>query len=172
VERKFALHFDGLKTKVGDLEFEGFEASIAAATGIPNTGERCFKSMTLNVSFSKDFLRSNYQIDDLSKGVPRSHLVEYFDKMLKIIQRFFTCEGSFNMLYQYHIRILLHFTGKYEMNIPLYLLRSMGNMFDRVQSKSKVVDTSVFHSVLIRMLVLEELKRSIHWEPFIVSADK
>jgi hypothetical protein len=171
VARQFASHFDGLKTKVGDLEFEVSEASISAATGIPITGEKWFKSMALNASFSKDFLKPEYQTDNLSKGVPRSHLVEEFDKMLKIIQRYFTCEGRFNTLYQYHIRLLLHFTGKDEMNIPFYLLRSIGKMSDRVQSKSKAVDTSIFHSGLIRMLVSEELrKRNISWEQFIVSS--
>jgi hypothetical protein len=121
--------------------------------------------MNLNNAFSKDFLKSDYQTYNLSKGVPRSHLVEYFDKMLKIIQIYFTCEGRFNMLYQYHISLLLHFTGKDEMNVPFYLLRSMGNMSDRVQDKSKAMDTSVFHSGLIRMLVMEELKkRNIPWE--------
>ena len=44
-------------------------------------------------------------------------------------------------------------------------------MYDRVQAKSKVVDTSVVHSGLIRMLVMEELnKRSIPWEQFIASS--
>jgi len=44
-------------------------------------------------------------------------------------------------------------------------------MFDRVQAKSKVVDTSVFHCGLIRMIVMEELKkRKISWENFTVSA--
>jgi hypothetical protein len=91
--------------------------------------------------------------------------------MLKIIQRYFTCEGRFKTLYWYHIRLLLHFTGKYEMNIPLYLLRSMGKISDRVQSKSKVVDTSFFHCRLIRMLVSEELrKRNITWEQSIFSS--
>jgi len=33
-------------------------------------------------------------------------------------------------------------------------------MSDRVQAKSKKVDTSVFHSDLIKMLVLEELKKT------------
>jgi hypothetical protein len=57
------------------------------------------------------------------------------------------------------------------MNIPFYLLRSIGKMSDRVQSKSKAVDTSIFHSGLIRMLVSEELrKRNISWEQFIVSS--
>jgi hypothetical protein len=171
VARKFSLHFDGLKTKVGDLEFEVSETSISAATGIPITGENWFKSMALDAAFSKDFLKPEYQTDNLSKGVPRSHLVGEFDKMLRIIQRYFTCEGRFNTLYQYHIRLLLHFTGKVEMNIPFYLLRSIGKMSDRVQSKSKAVDTSIFHSGLIRMLVSEELrKRNISWEHFIASS--
>jgi hypothetical protein len=172
VAREFSLNFDGTKTKVGTLELEVSEATIAAATEIPNTGERWFKSMTLNAAFSKDFLKPDHQKDNLSKGVPRSHLVEGFDKMLKVIQRYFTCEGRFNMIYQYHIRLLLHFTGKDLMNIPFYLFRSMGKMVDRVQAKSKAVDTSVFHSGLIRMLVMEELKKiNLTWEQFIVSAN-
>jgi len=60
VARQFASHLDGLKTKVGDLEFEVFEASIVETTWIPNTWERWFKSMTLNASFSKEFLKTDY----------------------------------------------------------------------------------------------------------------
>jgi hypothetical protein len=44
-------------------------------------------------------------------------------------------------------------------------------MADRVQDKSKEVDTSVFHLGLIKMLMMEELKKkSIDWEKFIASA--
>jgi hypothetical protein len=147
------------------------ETSISAATGIPITGESWFKSMALDAAYAKDFLKPEYQADNLSKGVPRNHLIEQFDKILRIIQRYFTCEGRFNTLYQYHIRLLLHFTGKMEMNIPYYLLRSIGKMSDRVQSKSKVVDTSIFHSGLIRMLVSEEMgKKDISWEHFIIAS--
>jgi len=39
------------------------------------------------------------------------------------------------------------------------LLRSMGKMYDRVQSKSKALETCFFHVGLIRMLVLEELRK-------------
>jgi hypothetical protein len=98
--------------------------------------------------------------------VPRSHLFEGFENMLKVIQRIF------NMIYQYHIRLLLNFTRKDLMNIPFYLFRSMGKMVDRVQYKSKAMDTSVFHSGLIRMMVMEELKKTnIAWEQFIASAN-
>jgi len=33
VARQFALHFDGIKTKVGNLDFEVSEASIATTLG-------------------------------------------------------------------------------------------------------------------------------------------
>jgi hypothetical protein len=127
--------------------------------------------MALNASYAKYFLKPEHQADDLAKGVPRNHLIEKFDRILRIIQRYFTCDGRFNTLYQYHIRLMLHFTGKIEMNIPYYLLRSIGKMSDRVQSKSKVVDTSIFHFGLIRMLVSEELgKKYISWEHFVISS--
>jgi hypothetical protein len=171
VAKQFALNFSGTKTKVGMLEFEVSEHSISVATEIPDCGEKWFKSMSLNSSFSKEFFKPEYQGDNLSKGVPRSHMLEYFDKMLRVIQRYFTCEGRFNMVYQYHIRLLLHFTGKESMNLPFYLFRSIGKMSDRVQAKSKQVDTSVFHSGLIKMLVLEELKKTnTDWENFLAAS--
>jgi hypothetical protein len=111
--------------------------------------------MALNATYAKEFLKLEHQAGNLSKAVSRNHLIEQFDKILRIIQRYFTCEGRFNTLYQYHIRLLLHFTGKIEINIPYYFLRSIGKMSDRIQSKSKDVDTSIFHSRLIRMLVFE-----------------
>jgi hypothetical protein len=156
----FFLNFYGTKTKVGTLEMEVSKTTIATTTKLPNTDERWFKSMTLNVDFSKEFLKPKHRGDKLYKGVPRSHLVEGFDKMLKVIQRYFSCEGRFNMIYQYHIRLLLHFISKDPMNIPFYLFWSMGKMDDRVQDKSKDVDISFFHSWLIRMLVMEELKKT------------
>jgi hypothetical protein len=171
VTRQFALHFDALKTKVGDLEFEVTEASISAATGIAITDEKSFKSMALNAAYAKDFLKPEHQAGNLSKGVPRNHLIEQFDKILRIIQRYFTCEGRLYTLYQYHIRLLLHFTSKIEINVPYYFLRSISKMSDRIQSKSKDVDTSIFHSGLIRMLLSEELgKKDISWEHFVISS--
>jgi hypothetical protein len=59
------------------------------------------------------------------------------------------------MVYQYHIILPLHFTRKESMNLPFYLLRSIDKMSNRVQAKSKQVDTNFFHSGLIKMLVLE-----------------
>jgi hypothetical protein len=75
-------------------------------------------------------------------------------------------------LYQYHIRLLLHFTGKVEMNVPYYLLRSIGKMSYMIQAKYKDVDSSLLHFGLIKMLVSEELgKKEISWEHFMVTSN-
>jgi hypothetical protein len=162
---EFALNFNGTKTKVGMLEFDVLDHSIFVAIEIHKSGENWFKVMSLNTTFSKEFLKPEYQDDNFSKGVPRSHILEFFDKMLRVIQRYFTCEWRFNMVYQYHIRMLLHFIGKEAMNLPFYLFRSIGKMYDMVQANSKQVDTIVFHSGLIKMLVMEELKNTnMDWE--------
>jgi hypothetical protein len=108
VTRRFALHFDGRRTKVGDLEFEVIEASISAAIRIPFTNEKWFKAMALSSAYAKYFLKPEHQASDLSKGVTRNQLIEQFDRILKIIQIYFTCEGRFNTLYQDHIRLMLH----------------------------------------------------------------
>jgi hypothetical protein len=171
VAKQFALNFDGKKTRVGDLEFEVTEASISSATGIPILEENWFKAMVLSSPFVKDIFNLEYQANDLSKNVSKNQLIDQFDRMLKIIQRYFSCERRFNTLYHYHIRLLLHFTGKVQMNIPYYLLRSIGKMADRVQAKSKDMESSLFHSGLIRMLVSKELgKKEISWENFLVSS--
>jgi hypothetical protein len=171
VAREFALNFNGTKTKVGRLEFYVLDNSISIATKIPNSGENWCKDISLNDSLSKEFLKPEYQEDNLSKGVPRSHMLEGFDKMLKVIHRYFTYEGRFNMLYQYHVRLLLHFTEKEAMNLPFYLFRSIGKMSDRFQSKSKKVDASVFHSGLNKMLVMEDLINTNNdWETFFTSS--
>ena len=96
---EFSLSFYGTKTKVRTLELEVSEENIVVATKIPNTGEIWFKSMNLNATFSKEFLKPEYQGDHLSKGVPRSHMTEGFDKMLRVIKRYVTCEGRFKMIY-------------------------------------------------------------------------
>jgi hypothetical protein len=85
VAKEFALHFDGRKTKVGELEFEVTETSISAATGIPITGEKWFKAMVLSSPFIKYIFKPEYRANELSKSMTRNQLIEQFDRILKII---------------------------------------------------------------------------------------
>jgi hypothetical protein len=59
-------------------------------------------------------------------------MLDHYDNFLHVIQRYFTCEGHFNIVCQYHIRILIHFTGKKALNFPFFLYMIFGNMSDKV----------------------------------------
>lgn len=95
----------------------------------------------------------------MTMGIPKNFLKENYSKMLMVIQKYFTCEGRFHMVYQYHFRLLLHFIDKQSLDIPFYLFKSLGNMDVRVQAKPDVSSTSIFHHGLIKLLVIEELNR-------------
>jgi hypothetical protein len=51
VEKQFSLNFEGTKTKVGSLEIQVSEQTIASTTGIPMQGERWFKGTPLDASY-------------------------------------------------------------------------------------------------------------------------
>jgi len=68
----------------------------------------------------------------------------------------------------YHIKLLMHFTGKKALNLPYYLCRSLRKIVDKVQAKSKQVEPSLFHFSLIKLLVLEEVKKTYReWSYFL-----
>ena len=81
-----------------------------------------------------------------------------FSKFLLIIQKYFTCEGRYHMVYSYHLRLLLHFVGKRSLDLPFYLYKSLAKMSNKAQVKTKGNENSLFHHGLIKLLVLEELK--------------
>ena len=63
------------------------------------------------------------------------------------------------MIYQYHFRLLLHFTGKKLLYLPFFLFRSLGKMSDNIQARLESSETSIFHHGLMKLQVLEELKK-------------
>jgi hypothetical protein len=67
--------------------------------------------------------------------IPREYLLEPYEKMLRVIQRYFSCEGRFDRVYQYHIRLLMHFIGKSPLKLPFYLYRSLGKMAEKSPSQ-------------------------------------
>ena len=60
--------------------------NITSSIELPNTREIWFTSINLNASFSNEFFKLEYQGDNLSKVVPMNHMIEGFDKMLRVIQ--------------------------------------------------------------------------------------
>jgi hypothetical protein len=89
-----------------------------------------------------------------------------------VVQCYFTCEGRFDRVYLYHIRLLMHFTGKNPLNLPFYLYKSLGKMADMVQARVDQLKSSLFHFSLVKLLVVEELKKSNRdWDSFLTSTN-
>jgi len=107
--------------------------TIVVATEIQAQGEKWFKGMPLDsILLYTDFLNPKYKKNSFGTTIPRECILEHYEKLLRLIQRYFTCESIFDRVYQYHIRILMHFTGKKPLNFPFYLYKILGKMPDIV----------------------------------------
>jgi hypothetical protein len=96
---------------------------------------------------------------NLVKGIPGQWLLEAYDKLLLIIQRYFTCEGRYSKVLQYHFKLLLHFTGKIEIDLAYFLFMSLQRMILLAQKKPDKLEKAIFHHSLIKLIVTEQLKK-------------
>jgi hypothetical protein len=92
---------------------------------------------------------------DLVNVVPRKWLLEEYDKLVFIIQFFFTFEGRYNWILQYHFKLLLHFTGKKEIDLPYFLFMILQRIVSFAQRKPNKLQKSIFHHALIKLIVIE-----------------
>jgi hypothetical protein len=92
VAQDFSQTFDGTKAKIGDLQLEVSEDSIAEATGLSQEGDRWFKNLKFEgipwhlLMVSK---RSRYDV----KGTPIVLFKPRWHGLLLILKQFVTCEG-------------------------------------------------------------------------------
>jgi hypothetical protein len=161
-EKEFALSFNGIGDKMGNIQFHVSEDIIVVATEIPSRGEQWFKGMQLDLSYCHEFVKPEFRNTDFGATIPRELILENHSNFLRVIQRFFTCEERFTRVYQYHIRLLMHFTSRKPLNLPYYLFRSLDKMDDKVQVRKYQGEPSLFHFSFINLLVLEELRKRNH----------
>jgi hypothetical protein len=115
--------------------------------------------MPLDPSFYIDFLKPKYRKHKIGATIPREYVLDPYEKILRVIHKYFTFEDWFDRLYQYHTRILTHFITKIPLNFPLYLYRSMGEMVDKVHAKANQLKSILFHFSLVKLLVVEEIRK-------------
>ena len=126
------------------------------------------KGIKFTMQDCKEFIKKEHSEIDLTNAIPRSFMKENYENLLMIIQKYFTCEGRFQMVYSYHLRLLLHFVGKRSLESPFYLYIILGKMSYNVKIKIEGNETSLFHHGLIKLLVLEELRRlDTDWTSFL-----
>jgi hypothetical protein len=76
-----------------------------------------------------------------------------------------TCEGRYRLVFLYHLRLLMIFTG-YPLNMPFYFHHSLYKMSKKF--KRQKADNNLFHHGLIKLIVVYHL--SFHgdsWRAFI-----
>jgi hypothetical protein len=126
---QFALHFEGGTSKVGKLEFEVMEEFIAEAIQLPTTGQRWTKGKPVDKKLCAQLLKPQYRETKWSEGTSRSWLEPQWAQLLAILQCYLTCEGQYTIIFPYHARLLLHFTGT-PLNILYFLLKSLKRMVE------------------------------------------
>ena len=89
------------------------------------------REIRLELEKCDEFLKEEHIGIYMSLGIFGTCLKENYSKMLMVIQKYFTCEGRFHMIYQYHFRLLLHFTVKQPLDLPFFLFRILGKMDDK-----------------------------------------
>jgi hypothetical protein len=132
---------------------------VSVATEIPPCGERWSKGIPFDVRFYKEFIKPNYLNRKLEEGAPSRYLQEPFQKFLREIRKYFTCEGRFDRIHSNHIRFLMHFIGRRSLNIPFFLHRSLQEMEDNIRAKTNQPNKKLSHASLINLLIVEELRR-------------
>ena len=141
---------------------------IAQATGIPNVGEVWNKRKILdNVQF-EPYIKPAF-MRQVTGVFPFRFLRNEYAPLMRLIMRYFTCEGRFSLVYSYHIRLLMHFTRVRMMNIPIYLFHDIQRMVSIFQKQTPAQQLrSLCHHGLIQLVVSHQLsQQGIPWADFI-----
>ena len=114
------------------------------------------------------YIRPSF-VKQLKRVFPFRFLKDSYVPLMKLIIRYFSCEGRFSRLYAYHIRLLMHFTRVRMMNIPYFMYRNIERMTTLVQRKTPEQQyNSIYHYALIKIVVVHQLGlQGISWEDFI-----
>ena len=136
-----------------------YSNSISATTGIPNVGEKWFKKVNLDLRYYERYLKPRYK-NDKKSIFPFSHLLDRYVPMMKIIMKYFTCEGMFSRLYSCHIRLLMHTTRVIMLHIPYYLSQRIDKMAYILPRRHYNHQMKIFfHLSVIKMVVMHQLKQ-------------
>jgi len=128
------------------------EKFISNVTNLPTIGEKWFKGDELEILAYKHFVKLKF-LDKFASTFPNVYLQEQYVDLLKVIQRYYTYEGRFSRIYQYHLRLLWHFTEKNPMNLPYLFLKSMERMGTKVKIQKDSHASNLFHFSLFKILV-------------------
>jgi len=93
--RLFVTHLENNEVKLAGITFTLSPVIISEATGIPNIGEKWNKGKYIDREFYEPYIKATY-LGKLKRVFPFKFLEDRFAPLMKIISKYFTCEGSFS----------------------------------------------------------------------------
>ena len=67
-------------------------------------------------------------LSQLTRVFPFRFLRDDYAPLVRLIMKYFSCEGRFSRLYSYHIRLLMHFTRVRMMNLLFFICGNIERM--------------------------------------------
>jgi len=170
VTKAFAWSFDGQMVEIRDLKLTVTETTVAAATGLPQEGERWFKNKSVDEQAWGIMLRNpGMDTNVFTKGILVHALKEEWASLLLVIQKFITCKGCFGSMYMYQARLLMNFLESQTLNLPYFLLLSLKKMSITVQKHIGNIEPHLYHHGLVKFLIEDQLKNNKDtWEQFLI----
>ena len=133
--RIFVLYLHGDQGILAGVTFTLTPESVSLATGIPNIGEPWHKKQNIDWQHYEPYIKTS-SLRHLKGVFPFRYLKDEYAPLMRLIMKYFSCEGRFSRLYAYHIRLLMHFTRVRMMNILYFICRNIERMTTFIQHKT------------------------------------
>jgi hypothetical protein len=88
--------YEKVTTTIAGITFQVLEKTILATIEIFMQGEKWFKGIPLDTACYIDFLKPEYRNQKISANIPSEYILEPFENLLRIIHKYFTCDGRFD----------------------------------------------------------------------------
>jgi len=141
---------------------------IAEAKSILNVFGQWNKGQLVDRDHYEPYVKASFQMH-IGGFFPFRYLQDTYAPLMKLIIKYYSCEGRFSRLYTYHVRLLMHFTRVRMMNIPYSICRNIDKMTTLVQRKPPHQQyNNIYHFALIKIVVLHQRSLlNISWDDFI-----
>jgi hypothetical protein len=125
---QFAQNLQEDHSIVQGVRISDTEEDIAQVSGLPTNGIRMFSRKYIILNAQQDFIFPGEQIEPKGRGVRLSSLPPPWPEVEKFVKHYLTCEGRYQVVYEYDFVMLSHFRHARLVNIPYYLLGCLKNM--------------------------------------------
>lgn len=111
ISRAFSLTFDGECEKIGNLIIHILENSLLEVICLLRIGEKWFKTTRMQGKVWTPYMKRKMHELNWTTGVPRNCLNDPWKDLAYLIQKFISCEGRYNVVFLYYIKLLMHLKG-------------------------------------------------------------